>query len=84
MRRDEVTAAVVDAVRRVAPDRDVATVDPSADLAQDLGLDSLDFVRLVELVHDATGVAIPEARFPDASTVEGIVRLVLGGDRART
>lgn len=72
-------AAVHEALHRVAPDADLASLDPRADLAEALGLDSLDFVRLVEEIRERTGVVIPERRFPEAATVAGLVRLVSGG-----
>lgn len=81
--RDVVRAAL----HRVAPDADLDALAPNVDLAEALGLDSLDFVRLLEEVRERTGIEIPEHRLPEASTIAGLVRLVTGGgrgtDRAR-
>lgn len=44
-----------------------------ARLRQDLELDSLDFLRLVEVIDTDTGVDIPERDYPAVATVDGLV-----------
>jgi len=57
----------------VAPDVDLDDVDGGARLRQDLELDSLDFLRLVEVIDTDTGVDIPERDYPAVATVDGLV-----------
>jgi len=57
----------------VAPDVDLDDVDGAARLRQDLELDSLDFLRLVEVIDTDTGVDIPERDYPAVATVDGLV-----------
>lgn len=68
--------AVVTAIGKVAPDVEPSDLEGSARLRQDLELDSLDFLRLVEVIAEATGVDIPEADYPAVATVDGLVRYV--------
>src|SRR3954470_10973527 len=51
---------ILRAVAEVAPDADVSAIDPAADLAEQLELDSMDFLNIVAAVDEATGVDIPE------------------------
>lgn len=57
----------------VALDVDLDDVDGAARLRQDLELDSLDFLRLVEVIDTDTGVDIPERDYPAVATVDGLV-----------
>jgi acyl carrier protein len=61
-----VVAALVD----VAPDLEGEDVAPDADLRQDLGLDSMDFVNLVTILSEQLGDDIPEADYSLLETVE--------------
>ncbi len=69
---DAVTEAVLDAVADIAG---VArpTIRFDADLANDLKIDSLEFVRLVQLVEDALAVKIPDSAGAAAHTVGALV-----------
>jgi len=47
----------------VAPEIDLATVDPGIDLRDGLDLDSKDFLNLMAGIHDQTGRDIPERHY---------------------
>ena len=44
----------------VAPEIDLAAVDPGIDLRDGLDLDSMDFLNLIAAIHERTGRDIPE------------------------
>ena len=71
---DDVTRRVLDALVRVAPEVDPATVRPDASLRDEYDLDSMDFLNFVIGLHDAFGIDIPEADYPQLGTVAGCVR----------
>ena len=73
MKEEHARAAVRAASGQVAPDVDSDDLDESARLRQDLELDSLDFLRLVETIDQATGVDIPERDYPKVTTVGGLI-----------
>jgi acyl carrier protein len=73
MNEQDALDAVRAALRKVAPDVDLDDVDGGARLRQDLELDSLDFLRLVEIIDTDTGVDIPERDYPAVATVDGLV-----------
>jgi acyl carrier protein len=68
---------VYSALRAVAPDVDAATLNDSDRFRQDLDLDSLDFLRLIETIAEATGVDTPEEDYPRVATVGGLVTYLL-------
>jgi acyl carrier protein len=70
--------AVETAIGKVAPDVEPEDLEGSARLRQDLELDSLDFLRLVEVIAESTGVDIPEADYPAVATVDGLVTYLAG------
>ncbi len=61
------------ALRRVAPEVDLEVVDHGADLLDELDLDSMDFLTLVEELHQRAGVEIPEEDYAHLDSVNGIV-----------
>ena len=73
MNADEARALLDRLLHRIAPEVDLATIDPNAELQEDLDLDSMDFLNLVTALHDETGVDVPERDYPRVSTVEGFV-----------
>ena len=68
---DETTALIRRAVADVAPDAELDGVDPTADLAEQLELDSMDFLNIVVAVNEATGIEIPERDYPPLATLDG-------------
>lgn len=72
MTPSEATAAIADALATIAPEVELDLVDPDVPFRAELDLDSLDFLNLVQALHNATGIDIPEA---DYARVDTIARL---------
>lgn len=68
----------VRALETVAPDIDAAALDGTADLREDVGLDSMDFLRFVEALSEGSGVRIEEDDYPELSTLDGCVAYFSG------
>ena len=66
----EPTSVILAAVAEVAPDADLSAIDPTAELTEQLELDSMDFLNVVVAVNEATGVEIPERDYPELSTLD--------------
>ena len=60
MVRTDIDDAIRRAIGAVAPEADLAGVDPDARLRDTLDLDSLDFLNIIERLYELTGVSIPE------------------------
>ena len=58
-----------DAIERIAPDVDASTIPDDVDFREEAELDSMDFLSVLNTVHDATGVEVPESDYPKISTI---------------
>ena len=73
MTPDEIKKAVVEALSRIAPEIDPASIEPGAAFREQLDLDSMDFLNFVLALHDRLGIEIPEIDYPRLSTLDGAV-----------
>ncbi|MFC6238052.1 acyl carrier protein [Longivirga aurantiaca] len=64
-------AAVLDLIAEIAPEIDIEAVPDDEDLRDAVDLDSLDFLTLVERVHETTGVDVPENDYDQVRTLRG-------------
>ena len=69
----DVRAIVQEALGNIAPDIDIGTVDPSADLREVLDIDSMDFLNFVTAMHQRLGIDVPEIDYPKLATLDGAV-----------
>lgn len=83
MTPDEAAALVRAALREVAPDVDVDRLAPDEDLREAAALDSLDFLRVVELLSERGGLRIDEDDYPRLETLDSTVRFLSGGSGRR-
>lgn len=73
MTPEDIRGVVVDALTRIAPEIDPASIGSRANLRDELDLDSMDFLNFVLSLHDRLGVEIPEADYPRLYTLDGAV-----------
>lgn len=71
-------AHIVAALSTIAPEADLASVDPGAPLREQLDIDSMDFLRLLAALKQRTGVDVPEADYRRVSTLAGMEAYLLG------
>jgi acyl carrier protein len=57
----------------IAPEIDMNSVDPAADLRDALDIDSMDFLIFVTAIHHCLGIEIPEIDYPRLRTLDGAV-----------
>jgi acyl carrier protein len=79
VKTEETTEILVGVLHEVAPDADLSTLAPDADLRESLELDSLDFLRVVELLSEQTGHDIREDEYPRLATFASTVEFLNGG-----
>ena len=85
MTRDDVKRIVTEALTRIAPEIDPASIVTGAALRDQLDLDSMDFLNFVLALHERLGVDIPEADYPRLASLDGAVEYVttMLGDQMR-
>ncbi len=63
-------------LNNIAPEIDMAAVDPAADLREAMDIDSMDFLNFITAVHRRLGVDIPEIDYPKMFTLDKAVAYV--------
>ena len=71
--RDLVARLVV----QIAPNLDVDSIDEASSLHDVGDIDSLDFLHLVALTADATGILVPPRDYPRLVTLEGFATYLM-------
>jgi acyl carrier protein len=74
---EQIRAAIVRVLGEVAPEADLTTLAPGADLRTGLDLDSVDFLNVLLGLHAALGVDIPEVDYPKLATLEGAIAYLM-------
>jgi acyl carrier protein len=69
----DIRKVVQEELSNIAPEVDLAGLDPAADLREALDIDSMDFLNLVTALHQRLGVDIPEIDYPKLITLDGAV-----------
>jgi acyl carrier protein len=57
----------------IAPEAELESLDPARDLRDQLEIDSMDLLNFAIGLHQATGVEIPEADYPQLATLDSVV-----------
>lgn len=73
----EATEVVQECIVKIIPDADFTGLRPDDRFRDVLELDSLDFLSLVELLTEATGVPIDEYDYPELTTLADTVRFLV-------
>ena len=76
---EEARATVLEVLGGIAPEADLAGLDPRANLRRALDLDSVDFQNFLIGLVKATGVDIADRVAPSLVTLDACVRHVTGG-----
>jgi acyl carrier protein len=63
-------------LNNIAPEVDMASVDPAADLREAIDIDSMDFLNFVIAVHHRLAIDIPEIDYPKLVTLNGAVAYI--------
>ncbi len=69
----DIRKVVAEELSNIAPEVDLATVDPTADLREAIDIDSMDFLNLVTALHQRTGVDVPEIDYPKLINLSGMI-----------
>ena len=77
MNEQELRDVFLAALTEVAPDVDPAAIDPAENLAEQLDIDSMDFLDIVVKVHERTGIEIAERDYGKLSTLDDAVGYLL-------
>ena len=68
MTNDDGRTILVKLLRRIAPEADLAEVDPDAPIQEARDLYSMDYLNLLTALSEETGIDVPEQDYPKLST----------------
>ena len=74
MTEAQLKQVITTALRRIAPEADLDTLQPDANLREALDLDSFDHLNFLIGLDEALGVEIPEADYGQLTTLTAIMR----------
>jgi acyl carrier protein len=72
----DIRKAVQEELNNIAPEVDMAKVDPTADLREVVDIDSMDFLNFVTAIHHRLGLDIPEIDYPKLITLDGAIAYI--------
>jgi acyl carrier protein len=72
----DVRKVVQEELNNIAPEVDLAGIDPAGDLREVLDIDSMDFLNFITAIHHRLGVNIPELDYPKLVTLDGAVAYI--------
>ncbi|GGS55445.1 acyl carrier protein [Streptomyces cinerochromogenes] len=73
----DAVSVIKDSITRIVPDADFTRLEPDDKFRDVLELDSLDFLSLVELLSERTGVRIDEVDYPELTTLSDATRFLV-------
>ena len=73
MTRNDIRAAIIEALSAIAPEGDYAVLRGDRPLRDQLDIDSFDFLNVVIRLHDKLGVDVPEADYRKLATLDAAI-----------
>lgn len=80
----ELRRLVLEVLGEIAPEADADDLDPSADLREELDLDSMDLLNLVTGLEQRLGITVPERDYPRVRSLDGAVEYLSSREAAPT
>lgn len=87
MNSAEIRKVVQEELNNIAPEADLANVNPAADLREAIDIDSMDFLNFIIAIHHRLGIDIPEIDYPKLATLDGAIAYIdakLGSGRTQS
>lgn len=78
MTEADIKTAIFAGLRQIAPESDPASLRPHQKIRETLDIDSFDFLSFLIALHEKLDVEIPEADYGKLSTLEEMVRYLVG------
>ncbi len=73
MNEAQVRTTIAEVLTTIAPEVDLATVDPGSPLRDQIDLDSMDWLNVIVGLHERLKVDIPEADYARLVTLDDLV-----------
>jgi acyl carrier protein len=83
----DIRKVIHEELNNIAPEADLASVNPTADLREAIDIDSMDFLNFVIAIHHRLSIDIPEIDYPKLVTLDGAFAYIaakLGSSRTQS
>lgn len=71
MTPDEARRLLFEELGNIAPEWDLAEIDPKEDISDAMDMDSMDVLNLVIALHKRSGIDLPEEDYGELVTIDG-------------
>ena len=72
----DIRKVVQEELNNIAPEADLTSVNPAADLREAIDIDSMDFLTFITAIHHRLSIDIPEIDYPKLITLNGAVAYI--------
>ena len=69
----DIRKVVQEELNNIAPEVDIAGIEPTANLREAIDIDSMDFLNFITAIHQRLGIDIPEIDYPKLVTLAEMV-----------
>jgi acyl carrier protein len=80
----DIRKVVQEELNNIAPEADIGSVNPAADLREAIDIDSMDFLNFITAIHHRLGIDVPELDYPKLVTLDGAIGYIKAKLAART
>jgi acyl carrier protein len=80
MTPEQARAHVATVFRQIAPEVDLASLEPDMDLREQVDVDSMDFLNALIALEERTGIAIPEEDYELVDTLTKLTKYLVERD----
>lgn len=74
MREHQIREMILGILARIAPEADLASIQPDTRFRDQFEFDSIDCLNLMTTIQKEFGIEIPEVDYPKLATLNGCVR----------
>jgi acyl carrier protein len=78
----DIRAIVLEELSNIAPDVEMTAIDPSADLREELDIDSMDFLNFIAAIDKRLRINVPELDYPKLMSLDGAIAYLETKQRA--
>jgi acyl carrier protein len=74
MTESQLQETIFTIIQQIAPEADLSTLSPDADMRDALSIDSFDHLNILIGLHEALGVEIPESEAGQLTTLSAMIQ----------
>jgi len=75
--RTEAETVILHILTRIAPEANLADLEPDVEFREQLDIDSMDYLNFILGIHQQTGIDVPEVDYAKLATLEDSIAYVV-------